>query len=182
MVGKERQLGFGECERSLVKKQTRGEMFLAEMEAVVPFSVLLSLLEPFYLRVGPQGGRPPYPLEVMLRIHLMQDWYALSDGAMENELIDVACIRRFAGIDLVTDPIPDATTILAFRHFLEKHQLGEKVFQAVGEHLSEHGSLLREGIVWLPPSFTLPPPPGTARGRGVQRCIRPVKGTSGSLV
>ena len=117
------------------------------MEAVAPFSLLLSLLEPFYPRVGLQGGRPPYPPEVMLRIHLMQNWYALSDAAMENELIDIACIRRFAGIDLVTDHVPDATTILAFRHFLEKHQLGEKIFQAVGEHLREQGLLLREGTV-----------------------------------
>ena len=83
-------------------KQTRREAFLAEMEAVAPFSLLVSLLEPFYPRVAPQGGRPPYPLEVMLRIHLMQNRSALSDEAMENERIDVACIRRFAGIDLVT--------------------------------------------------------------------------------
>ena len=71
----------------------------------------------------------------MLRIHLIQNWNSLSDEAMENELIDIPCIRRFAGIDLVTDNIPDATTILAFRHFLEKHHLGEKIFQAIGEYL-----------------------------------------------
>ena len=158
MIGKERQLGFGEFERSFVKKQTRREAFLAEMEAVVPFSLLLSLLEPFYPRVGPRGGRPPYPLEVMLRIHLMQNWYSLSDEAMENELIDVGCIRRFAGIDLVTGDIPDATTILAFRHFLERHQLAEKIFSAVREHLREQGLMMREGtvvdatIIYAPPS------------------------------
>ena len=147
MGSRERQLGLGDYERSLVKKQTRREAFLEEMEAVVPFSKLLSLLETFYPRVGPQGGRPPYPLEVMLRIHLMQNWYSLSDEAMENDLIDMVCIRRFAGIDLATDDIPDATTILSFRHFLEKHHLGEKIFQVVREHLSEQGLLLREGTV-----------------------------------
>lgn len=147
MGSKERQLGFGEFEHGFIKKQTRREAFLEEMEAVVPFSLLLSLLEPFYPRVGPQGGRPPYPLEVMLRIHLMQNWYSLSDEAMENELIDVGCIRRFAGIDLVTGNIPDATTILAFRHFLEKHQLAEKIFAAVREHLREQGLMMREGTI-----------------------------------
>ena len=76
-----------------MKKQTRRERFLAEMEKVVPFSELLSMLELFYRRVGRQGGRPPYRLEVMLRIHLMQNWNCLSDEAMENDLIDIPCIR-----------------------------------------------------------------------------------------
>ena len=147
MGSQERQLGFGEFERSFVKKQTRREAFLEEMEAVAPFSVLLSLLEPFYSRVGPQGGRPPYRAEVMLPIHLMQNWYSLSDAAMENELIDVGCIRRCAGMDLVRGDIPDATTILACRHLLEKHQLGEKILAAVGEHLREQGLFMREGTV-----------------------------------
>ena len=131
----------------MVKKRARRESFLEEMEKVVPFSALLSLIEPFYPRVGSQGGRPPYQLEVMLHIHLMQNWNSLSDEAMENDLIDIACIRRFAGIDLVTDDMTDATTILAFRHFLEKHHLGEKIFQSIGEHLSRKGLLLREGTV-----------------------------------
>ena len=151
------------------------------MEAVVPFSVLLSLLEPFYPRVGPQGGRPPYPLEVMLRIHLMQNWYGLSDAAMENDLIDIACLRRFAGIDLVSDDIPDATTILAFRHFLEQQQLAEKIFEAVREHLREQGLLLREGTVVDATIIHAPPPPRTGSGRGIRRCTPLVRGTSGSL-
>ncbi len=134
MSSKERQLDFGDYESSFVKKQTRRETFLAEMEEVVPFWELIRMIEPFYPRVGPQGGRPPYQLEVMLRIHLMQNWNSLSHEAMENELIDIPCIRRFAGIDLVTEDILDATTILAFRHFLEKHHLGEKIFQIVVEN------------------------------------------------
>ena len=83
----------------------------------------------------------------MLRIHLMQNWYCLSDEAMEDALIEVEAMGRFAGIDLTQGRIPDATTILAFRHFLEKHQLGEKIFAAIGEHLREQGLLLREGAV-----------------------------------
>ena len=83
----------------------------------------------------------------MLRIHLMQNWNSLSDEAMENDLIDIPCIRRFAGIDLVTGDIPDATTILAFRHFLEECHVGEKIFQTIVEHLSKKGLLVREGTV-----------------------------------
>ena len=147
MSSKERQLDFGDYERSFVKKQTRRERFLAEMEEVVPFSELIRMIEPFYPRVGLQGGRPPYRLEVMLRIHLMQNWNSLSDEAMENDLIDIPCIRRFAGIDLVTGDIPDATTILAFRHFLEECHVGEKIFQSVVEHLRKKGLLVREGTV-----------------------------------
>ena len=182
MAGKERQLGFGDYEHSFVKKQTRRERFLAEMEEVVPFSELLSMLEPFYPRVGRQGGRPAYRLEVMLRIHLMQNWNSLSDEAMENELIDIACIRRFAGIDLVTEDIPDATTILAFRHFLEKHHLGERIFQVVVEHLSKKGLLLREGtvvdatIIHAPTSTK-----NRKKGRDPRRCTRPARATSGFL-
>ena len=70
-----------------------------------------------------------------MRIHLMQNWNCLSDESMENDLIDIPCIRRFAGIDLVREDIPDATTILSFRHFLQEHHLGEKIFQTVVEHL-----------------------------------------------
>ena len=154
-------MGFGDFERGFVKQQTRREAFLARMEAGAPFSLLsllLSLLEPFYPRVGPQGGKPPYPLEVMLPIHLMQNWYSLSHAARENELLDVACIRRLAGIAPVTGHIPDATTILACRHFLEQHQLGEKIVAAVREQLREQGLMPGEGtvvdatIIHAPPS------------------------------
>ena len=77
----------------------------------MPFSVLLGLIEFLSPRGTPQGGRPPYPPEVMLPIHLMQNWHSLSGAAMENELIDIGCIRRLAGIDLVTDHTPDAIAV-----------------------------------------------------------------------
>ena len=147
MERQERQLGFSDWERSVVKKQTRREKFLSEMEKVVPWSALLSLIASFYPVQGPQGGRPPYPAETMLRIHLMQNWYCLSDEAMEDALIEVESMRRFAHLDLAKGWIPDASTILAFRHFLEKHDLGAKLFERVGEYLREQGLLLREGTV-----------------------------------
>ena len=118
-----KQLGFSDYEQSTAKKRTKKEKFLSEMDQVVPWQPLLDLIEPIYPRVSSKDGRPPYPLATRLRIHLMQQWYSLSDPAMEDALIEVATIRRFAGIDLVSDRIPDETTILSFRHLLEKHDL-----------------------------------------------------------
>jgi IS5 family transposase len=93
-----KQLGFGDDEQSSAKKQTKREKFLAEMDKVVPWQPLSDLIEPFYPKTGSKAGRPTYALETMLRIHLMQHWHALSDPAMEDALIEVPTIRRFAGI------------------------------------------------------------------------------------
>jgi len=119
-----KQLGFGDYEQATAKKRTRRDRFLGEMEKVVPWKALLELIEPLYLKTSSNGGRPPYPLSTMLRIHLLQQWYDLSDPAMEDALIEVPTMRRFAGIDIISDRIPDESTILAFRHLLEKHALG----------------------------------------------------------
>ena len=142
-----KQLGFGDYEQSTAKKRTRRERFLAEMEAVVPWQLLIDLIEPHYPKTSSKGGRPPYPLETMLRVHLMQQWYDLSDPAMEDALIKVATLRRFAGIALITDRIPDETTILAFRHLLEKHNLGEQIFQVVKAHLKANGMAMKQGTI-----------------------------------
>jgi IS5 family transposase len=142
-----KQFGFGDYDQSIAKKRTRRECFLAEMEAVVPWSALIDLIEPTYPKTSSKGGRPPYPLETMLRIHLMQQWYDLSDPAMEDALIEVATMRRFAGIALITDRIPDETTILAFRHLLEKNALGEQIFDAVKAHLKANGMAMKQGTI-----------------------------------
>jgi IS5 family transposase len=92
------------------------------MEVVVPWKALIALIEPHHSKTSSKGGRPPYPLETMLRIHLLQQWYCLSDPAMEDALIEVPTMRRFAAIELISDRIPDETTILAFLHLLEKHE------------------------------------------------------------
>ena len=142
-----RQLGFGEYEQTTAKKRTRRERFLAEMEAVVPWKALIDLIEPHYPKTSSKGGRPPYPLGTMLRIHLMQQWYDLSDPGMEDALIEVPTMRRFAGIDLISDRIPDETTILAFRHLLEKHDLGDQIFEAVKAHLKANGMAMKQGTI-----------------------------------
>ena len=98
-----KQFGLGDYEQSTAKKRTKRERFLAEMEAVVPWEPLVELIEPHYPRTSSKGGRPPYPLETMLRIHLLQQWYDLSDPSMENAMIEVETMRRLAGISLVTD-------------------------------------------------------------------------------
>ena len=113
-----RQLGFADYELSTAKKRTKREKFLAEMEAVVPWQALINLIEPHYPKASKKGGRPPYPLAMMLRIHLLLQWYSLNDPAMEEAQIEVPTMRRFAGIELISDRIPDETTILTFRHLL----------------------------------------------------------------
>lgn len=102
-----KQLGFGDYEQTTAKKRTKVERFLAEMEDVVPWKALIDLIKPHYPKTSSKGGRLAYPLETMLQVHLMQQWYDLRDPGMENALIEVPTMRRFAGIDLICDWIPD---------------------------------------------------------------------------
>jgi len=127
------------------KKQTRKEKLLNLMDRIVPWKELTREVEPYY----PQGnnGRPPMGVEKMLRIYFMQHWFGLSDPAMEDALYDTEPIRRFAGIELGRDPVPDESTILKFRHLLEKHQLTEKLFETTCAYLEENGLMLREGTI-----------------------------------
>ena len=125
------------------------------MESVVPWAALTTLIEPHYPKASKKGGRPPYPLATMLRIHLLLQWYSLSDPAMEEALIEVPTMRRFAGIELISDRIQDETTILTFRHLLEKHDLGEQiyccaedfVYETVKAHLIARGMTMRQGTI-----------------------------------
>jgi IS5 family transposase len=142
-----KQLGFGDYEQTTARKRTKRERFLTQMEAVVPWKALIDLIEPHYPKAGSKGGRPAYPLETMLRIHLMQQWYDLSDPAVEDALIEVPTMRRFAGIDLISERIPDETTILSFRHLLEKHDLGKQIFKTVNAHLKGQGMSMKQGTI-----------------------------------
>ena len=109
--------------------------------------VLEALIEPHYPKVGPQGGRRPFPIAVMLRIYCLQQWYNLSDPGAEEALYDIQSMRAFCNLELGRDPIPDETTILNFRHLLETHGLTKAVFEAVAEHLEARGALLRGGTI-----------------------------------
>jgi len=117
------------------------------MEAVAPWKALIDLIKSHYPKTSAKGGRPVYPLETMLRVHLMQQWYDLSNPAIEDALIEVPTMRRFAGIDLISDRIPDETTILTFRHLLEKHNLGEQIFETVKAHLKDNGMAMKQGTI-----------------------------------
>jgi IS5 family transposase len=127
------------------KKKTRREKFLQEMDKVIPWKDLIEIIERHYPKAG--NGRQPMPLEMMLRIYFMQQWYALSDPAMEDGLYDSESMRRFAGIDIAEDVIPDETTILHFRHLLEEHQLTKGIFEKTKKYLSDKGLLLKEGTI-----------------------------------
>ena len=138
------QISFGDAEYAGKRKQTRREVFLAEMEQVVPWKVLLKLIEPFYPIAG--RGCHPYPLETMLRVHLMQNWFGLSDPAMEEALYEITPMRVFAGLTL-TKAIPDETTILNFRHLLEANELAPEILRRVNAYLSRKGLLLKRGSI-----------------------------------
>jgi IS5 family transposase len=127
-------------------KVTRRERFLAEMDQVIPWARLLVLIEPHYH--APSGqGRKPHDLERMLRIYFLQQWFNLSDPQAEDAIYDSESMRRFARVELGDDRIPDESTILRFRHLLEKHGLTETIFEAVKDLLEEHRLTLRSGTI-----------------------------------
>lgn len=127
------------------RKPTRREKFLAEMERVVPWKQLCKVIEPYYPKPG--NGRPPVGLERMLRIYFLQHWFNLSDPGAEEALYESRSMCRFVGIDLGREPVPDETTILKFRHLLERHELGDQLFQAVGEFLQAQGLTIASGTI-----------------------------------
>jgi IS5 family transposase len=138
------QLTFGDAEFAGKGKTTRKERFLAEMEQVVPWAALQRLIAPVYPEAG--NGRRPYPLATMLRVYLMQNWFSLSDPAMEDALYDMPALRQFAGLSSL-DAIPDETTILNFRHLIEEYDLAQEIFGSVVRLLQRRGLLLKEGTM-----------------------------------
>ena len=126
-------------------KTTRRAMFLAEMERVVPWPALCGLIEPVYPKPG--NGRPPIGVERMLRIYFLQQWFNLSDPAVEEALYDSLAMRSFVGIDLGREPVPDKTTVCRFRHLLEQHDLGRPLFDEVHRHLAAKGLKIARGTI-----------------------------------
>ncbi|WJW75298.1 IS5 family transposase [Thiohalobacter sp. IOR34] len=143
-----RQQSFADEGFERYRKPTRREIFLEEMDRIIPWKELCEVIEPFYPKPAPgQPGRRPVGLERMLRIHFLQHWFNLSDPAMEEALYDSRAMRRFAGIDLGEGPAPDETTILHFRHLLEAHNLGERLFVLIGQYLEENGLKVSRGTI-----------------------------------
>ena len=128
------------------RKKTRKEIFLDEMEQIIPWKELCEAIEPYYPQ--PAGaGRRPVGLNRMLRIHFLQHWFELSDPAAEEALYDSRSMRQFVGIDLGREPVPDETTILNFRHLMEKHHLADELFHIVNTYLAENGMKVNRGTI-----------------------------------
>jgi len=138
-----KQLSFATLSYENKKITTKREKFLNEMEQVVPWKRLLKSIEPHYPKAG--NGRPPMPMESMLRIYFLQQWYGLSDPAAEEALYDIESMRNFAGLELVVDAIPDETTILNFRRLIEKHELSLKLFEEINSYLVDKGIKVSQG-------------------------------------
>lgn len=126
-------------------KRTRRAEFLSQMNVVVPWHELCTEIEPFYPKAG--NGRPPVGLERMLRMYFLQAWFNLSDPALEEALYESLSMRAFAGIDLGREPVPDETTVCKFRHLLERHGLGAKIFARVNGYLERHGMKIGTGTI-----------------------------------
>ena len=148
---------------NLSVKKTRKRELLEQMEKVVPWAALVECIAPYY----PEGktGRPPFSLQTMLRIHFMQQWFTLSDPAMEEAFFDTPVYREFAGLDDFSR-MPDESTILRFRHRLEKHKLAEQILRIVNEQLSERGLLLKVGTAI---DATLIPAPSSTKNKDKAR-------------
>jgi len=142
---KQMSLGGSGFERKT--KRTRKREFLDEMNLVVPWAELVSLIAPHAPAPGAKGGRPPFAVETMLRIHFLQQWFNLSDPAMEEALYDMALFREFVGLDAGEDNLPDESTILRFRHLLEAHNLSLQILATVNATLAAKGLLLKSGTV-----------------------------------
>jgi IS5 family transposase len=141
-----RQSTFSEESFEKHRKKTRREQFLEDMDQIVPWQELAAAIAPHYPQ--PKGaGRRPIGVERMLRIHFLQHWFNLSDPAVEEALYDSRAMRRFVGIDLGREPVPDETTICKFRHLLEARNLGARLFELMQEYLQENGLRIGRGTI-----------------------------------
>ena len=140
------QRSFASAEYAMKKKRTKREKFLAEMERIVPWSRLIAVIEPVYPKSG-RVGRPPIGIPKMLRMYCCQQWYGLADEALEDALYDSQALRDFVGIDLSRESVPDATTLLKFRHLLQDNELTRALFDEINAHLAQQGLLMRSGTI-----------------------------------
>ena len=161
-----KQLSLGESGFERKTKRTRKREFLDEMNLVVPWAELVSLIAPHAPAPGAKGGRPPFAVQTMLRIHFLQQWFNLSDPAMEEALYDMALFREFVGLDAGEDNLPDESTILRFRHLLETHNLSLQILATVNATLAAKGLLLKSGTVV---DATLIAAPGSTKNSSGER-------------
>ena len=139
------QPSFTDIEYGNRRRVSRREEFLQTMDATIPWARWVAVIKPFYY--DGKKGRKPKPVETMLRMYLLQAWFSLSDEGVEDAIYDSYAMRRFMGLDFAVEQVPDATTLLHFRHLLEKHQLGEKLFEAQNQIFDEQGWIMRGGTI-----------------------------------
>jgi len=139
------QQTFSDIEYANRKRVTKRESFLKMMDAIIPWPEWVELIRPFY----PKGeqGRPPRGIELMLRMYLLQAWFNLSDEMVEDSIYDSYAMRSFVGINFFEEQAPDATTLLKFRHLLEKHQIGKKLLETINKFLEANGCMMRGGSI-----------------------------------
>jgi IS5 family transposase len=159
-------------------KKTRRAAFLEEMEQVVPWSALCALVEPHYPKAG--NGRRPVGIERMMRIYFLQQWFSLSDPAVEEALYDSPLMRQFAQINLGNEPVPDETTVCKFRHLLEKHSLGGAILETVNVHLESRGLKITTGTIVDATIIHAPSSTKNASSSEIPRCTRPRRASSGT--
>jgi IS5 family transposase len=142
------QPSFTDVEYGNRRRVSRREQFLETMDAAIPWSVWVGLIEPHYYSDRPgKRGRKAKPVETMLRMYLLQVWFSLSDEGVEDAIYDSYAMRRFMGLDFVVEQVPDATTLLHFRHLLEEHKLGEKLFESQNQIFEAAGWIMRGGSI-----------------------------------
>lgn len=139
------QSSFADIERSGRRRVTKREQFLGMMNGIIPWDAWISMIKPFY----PDGmhGRSVRGIETMLRMYLLQVWFSLSDEGVEDAICDSDAMRRFVGVDFFAEDAPDATTLLKFRHLLERNKIGEKIFADVRERLIAAGLMMQGGTI-----------------------------------
>jgi IS5 family transposase len=159
-------------------RKSRRELFLDEIEQVVPWSALEALVRPHYAKAG--KGRQPVGLAIMLRTYFVQQWFNLSDPGVKEALYESAALRRFVGVDLGVAPAPDETTILRFRHLLERHELGGLMLDAVNVHLDARGIRIATGTIVDATILHAPSSTQNASGERDPAMHRPGRATSGT--
>lgn len=139
------QLSFTDLEYSVRRQRTKKEAFLDMMDAIVPWSDWIDIIKPFYY--PGKKGRRPRGIETMLRMYLLQIWYSLSDEGVEEEICDSYAMRKFMKLDYINEQVPDATTLLTFRHIIEKHGISKEIFKFITEELSSKGLMMHGGTI-----------------------------------
>ena len=139
------QMTLTDMEYSDRKRKTKREEFLDAMEEIIPWTYWVDIIRPYYF--NNKRGRKPIGIELMLRMYLMQNWFNLSDEGIEDAIYDSYAMRSFMHIDFLTEQVPDATTLLHFRHLIEKNEIGEKIFSDVKARLEKAGLMMHGGTI-----------------------------------